>query len=250
MDFSNRAVAFLDILGFKTLIAKVENLDTDATVQFTELLRILDNHVKYDNNQLQKNIPDEMLPKYLFISDSLIISAPESLDDYYGIAIVTLKAIEVAHKLLEIGLLVRGGIDVGSVWHDKYNIFGSGYVGAYQTEQQARHPCILLSKRASDKSKLLCSSSPLYDLSTLWLSESGKTIVNTLHPSYIVDLEKYGREEHAFQVYRSTIVNTLENMTTECSARNKWEWIAQFFNKAIKRHGVQSSPIKSFPFSE
>jgi hypothetical protein len=54
------------------------------------------------------------------------------------------KTIQIAQRIMELGHLFRGGISVGNVWHEKQNIFGSGYIDAHQTEQKAVHPRVML----------------------------------------------------------------------------------------------------------
>jgi hypothetical protein len=96
-------------------------------------------------------VPEEAHPKYIFISDSIIISVPFKalIEGVDGLDILVVKCTEVAQKILELGLLVRGGVSVGNVWHDDTNIFGTGYIDAYETEKKAKHPRIVLSGAAS-----------------------------------------------------------------------------------------------------
>lgn len=73
--FEQRVVAFLDILGFKNLVTRAER-DRSALQQLIMLKNLIDHHVDYDNLNLDKNVPPHIHPKYLFVSDSIILSAP------------------------------------------------------------------------------------------------------------------------------------------------------------------------------
>ena|ERR1700682_528226 len=148
-NFQECAVAFLDILGFKTIISDAEESPVGLQ-RLVDLRKVLDDHVDFDNSTVHPNVPPSMRPKYLFVSDSIIFSAPLKYDQYDGLDIVIVKCIQVAQKILQLGHLVRGGVSVGKVWHDDKNIFGSGYIDAYGMEGKAIHPKILLSKHASE----------------------------------------------------------------------------------------------------
>ena len=109
--FKKRAVAFLDILGFKEITKQAEQ-KPDHLDRLCELRAILDDHVRFNNATLDDTVPDEVKPLYIFISDSIILSVPLRHDKYDGLAIVIIKSIEIAHKLFELGYLLRGGINV------------------------------------------------------------------------------------------------------------------------------------------
>jgi hypothetical protein len=81
----------------------------------------------FNNETLDAAVPDAVKPKYLFISDSIIYSVPltcpkQGGSSYDGLSIVVAKTIEISHKLMLMGYLVRGGISVGPVWHTARNI--------------------------------------------------------------------------------------------------------------------------------
>ena|SRR5271157_4246405 len=111
VGFSDRAVAFLDVLGFKRLIEDAEASPAGFS-KLVGLKTVLEGHVRFDNDTLAPTVPMDVHPKYIFISDSIIMSAPLQHGKYDGLDIVVLKCIEVAQKLLESGHLLRGGISV------------------------------------------------------------------------------------------------------------------------------------------
>ena len=237
--FEDRAVAFLDILGFTDLIASTEQHPSKLTSLFG-LRAILDNHVKWDNASLASSVPDEMKPKYIFISDSVILSAPRQCEGYSGLVAVAVKSIQISMKLLEAGYLVRGGISTGPVWHDDRNIFGRGYIVAYKSETKANHPRIVLSNKAKEVLESDCHLEiPLSDLG-LFLRHEGELILDTLNPQYLRGAEVGGRIEDAFKQYRGFILAQLEILDADSSARKKWEWFARFFDDALTRHQVDT----------
>jgi hypothetical protein len=242
--FQQRAVAFVDVLGFKDLISKVEN-DSSKRGPFFSLFTVLDNHARFSNQALSASVPDAVRPKYLFISDSIIFSVPLShrTDEgktYDGLSIVVAKSIEISHKLLQMGFLVRGAISVGPVWHTDRNIFGSGYIEAWQLEQSAGGPRILLSPAAMGHwEKVFHASFP----TTMCIPDGPDLIVDTLHPEYVAGTDIHGKLEGDFQQYRAWITTRLDDLTPGSSPWKKWNWMKNAYNNALVRYGIGATSI-------
>lgn len=99
-----------------------------------------------------------MLTLIFQISDSFILSAPCDKPDYPALIAVSIKAIQISHALLNMGLLVRGGIAVGKAYCTDVNIFGSAYLDAYEAKQKtAITPRILRHKSAEEELKRFVS---------------------------------------------------------------------------------------------
>ena len=159
-----------------------------------------------------------------------------------GLDVVVIKCIEIAQKLLEMGFLVRGGISVGSVWHTDTNIFGSGYIDAYKTEQKARHPRIALSPKASEAWKAGYRIVP-----DLCLADADCECVDVLHPYYLRTNEHGIPYENSFRQFSAHILQNLSTLPLGSDSRSKWEWMAGFFNSAIRRHQVNVPEFSQFP---
>jgi hypothetical protein len=205
------------------------------------LRAVLDSHVYFDNASLAATVPNELKPRYIFISDSVILSAPlqhghKNLAD--GLGIVAIKTIQIAQKVLELGLLVRGGISIGKVWHDDRNIFGSGYVSAYDLEQKAIHPRVILSSIGASLWRECARVE-----SNLCIPDGNDLIVDILQPYYLRETSVGLPYEQYFQALRVHIMNNLRDMPPGSPQRAKWEWMAGFFNEAILRHRVNVPPL-------
>jgi hypothetical protein len=73
--FEERAVAFLDVIGFTRLIQEAETMPHKQPELFG-IISVFDGHVKFDNDSVSAEVPDPVKPKYIFVSDSIIFSAP------------------------------------------------------------------------------------------------------------------------------------------------------------------------------
>lgn len=244
--FEQRAVAFLDIMGFKQIIMAAE-ADPTGLQRLLQLKTTVESHVTLDNSHVRPAIPAEVLPKYLFISDSIIISCPLKSGHYEGLGIIAAKASQIAHKLLEMGFLLRGGISIGRVLHEERNIFGSAYINAVKTESEAVHPRIVFDQ---DAEAYWNNSSTLSPTSNCCMFD-GRLMVDTFHPDYIRRPDIHGLLESNLKQYRAWIVSTLKRLKPGNPARAKWEWIAAFFNRSISMyaHGAVDE-IRSFEFAE
>jgi len=243
-QFQDSAVAFLDVLGFKRLITEAE-ASPAGFQRLLALKTVLDAHVRFDNLAVSPNVPPQMHPKYIFVSDSIIISAPLHYEKYDGLDIVVVKCIQVAQKIFELGHLVRGGVSVGSVWHDHLNIFGSGYIDAYLTEQQAVHPRIMLSAAASQ-----AWQQPSRAVPELCRPDGKNDVVDTLHVAYLRTNAAGIPMEDYFMNLRASIAANLQDLPLGSEPRSKWEWMAGFFNSALTRHGLSNQPFASLPIPD
>ena len=239
-SFELRAVGFIDILGFKQLMDEAEASHA-AFQRLAGLRRVLDTFVLYDNAGVAATVPDFLKPKYIFISDSIILSAPlvhnrTNLAD--GLGIVVLKTIQIAERIIELGHLVRGGVSIGNVWHDDRNIFGTGYINAYQTEQRAIHPRVVLDHLAA----VVWDSAERFERA-LCISDGDDLIVDILHPYYLRETTARLPYEGYFQTLRNRIVANLEDMPLGSPKRSKWKWMVGFFNEALQRHNINVQPI-------
>ena len=237
--FERRAVAFLDILGFKNLIREAENIRPDRLVS---LKTVIESHVRFDNANLDQNVPIEMHLKYLFISDSIILSAPLKQGNYDGLDAIVVKSIQIAQKVLELGHLIRGGISVGPVWHEETNIFGSGYIDAFLTEQNAVYPRISLSKDAAT-----IWASATRAVPTLCLAEGSNQTVDILHTEYYRTRNAGIAYEDYIEPLRVFIQNNLQELPLGSESRSKWEWMAGFYNQALVRHGLGNKRFDQLP---
>lgn len=231
-QFEQRAIGFLDVLGFKDLVCRAEA--EPAETELDELIAVLDSHVAYDSQTYAQSVPDAAKPKHLFISDSIIVSAPLQTGSINGLGSVVAKSIQIAHKLLEGGHLVRGGISIGSCWHGPTNIVGSGYIAAYEKEKTAGGPCIALDEAAA----AYWRAHSILSSTNMCLDDGGELIADSLHIRYISNWGAYGRQEQAYDIYADWIAKRLSALPESTSPWRKWAWMRDFLGVARIRHGV------------
>ncbi|MFC1537012.1 hypothetical protein ACFL48_04285 [Pseudomonadota bacterium] len=141
MEFQDKFIAFIDILGFKSLIERAEKGEGKTVTEISEILAKLGSSDDLERIRrhgpsmcphspcLQKDIDFQLTQ----ISDCVIISTEVSP---LGIINLISHCWGAVFSLLNDGLMCRGYITRGSIYHTKFQIIGSGYQNAYQMESQ------------------------------------------------------------------------------------------------------------------
>jgi hypothetical protein len=224
VTFEQQVVAFIDVLGFKSLVNKAA-IDKKALAQLQELVDLLSSSVPTLNGKVDQNVPLHLVPKHISISDSIILSAPlgdKEYSWYDGLEIVVMRCIQLAHKFLNAGYLLRGGIEIGQVWHSGSNIVGPGYQEAYNLETKAEVPRILLGTNAKDH-----WDTHLRERNRMCLQRDNDLMVNGLHDYYIEGNSQLGVIQTTFDQYRTIIGEALAS-SLPAKEKAKWHWFSAY----------------------
>lgn len=220
IKFEDKAVAFLDVLGFKALVDRATN-DPQSLDQLSQLVQLLEKAVPMLDDRVDSAVSRHLIPKHTYISDCIILSAPLSDEEnpkYNGLEIVMVRVVQLTHFLLKAGYLIRGGISIGKVWHDGSNIIGPAYQEAYLLERNTKEPIVILSEDA--KKKELWTT-------RICLSHKEKYFVNGLLSLFIPNNEQYGAIEAAYEEYSDLVQKKLDS-PLEDSAKEKWDWFKEY----------------------
>lgn len=143
-DYEQRAIVFMDILGFKNLVKMSESN--------SEYRNTLFNIMKYfkfieKNNYEGVLRGDEIGKEVTVFSDSIVISYDINLPGQ--VFYILLSIIHIQLELTKYRVFLRGGITIGDVYHKGNIVFGPGMVCAYELESQyAQFPRIIVDKKA------------------------------------------------------------------------------------------------------
>ncbi len=235
IKFEERAVAFIDILGFKQVVDAAGQGGQKHT-ELESLIDVLESAVPKLDGTLDHKVPKDLIPKHLYISDSIILSAPltsSEMPSYRGLSSLVMRVIQISHVLLPRGYLIRGGISVGGVWHTDSNIVGPAYQEAYQIETKTLVPRVELSPNA----KILWDSTE-GSSNMMCLEYMNHFMVNVLHDYYIQD-NSHGAAERAFENYSRIIERNLRANHPE-PVRYKWWWFKEYLESEGKRNAFIS----------
>jgi hypothetical protein len=158
--FTDHCVVFIDFLGFRNVLnnkGKMRNL--------LMILKAL--QASKSNFQINKKVIDERLGSIELqaaissFSDNVVISYPleqmytddglnENTVPYIVMDHARAFVAQIATVAFTLGLLIRGGITIGKLYHHEGVVFGQGLVDAYRLESQvAVYPRVVLSSAMS-----------------------------------------------------------------------------------------------------
>lgn len=128
--YENRLVAFIDILGFSSMVIMSEKDNTYAEKLYKALKNIQHN-VEYNRAKKEKEISTLEMVQF---SDSLVISLPYSSSVNFSTFIMELNWIQ--KSLANEGILIRGGVSAGSLYHKGSIAYGPAFIRAYKIESE------------------------------------------------------------------------------------------------------------------
>lgn len=143
MTYEERIVCFLDILGFRSHLAGTTSADgkdvpdkIQAIAKAIEIIRDVGDADRPDER------PDTQVTQF---SDSLVVSFPARTNS--GVFFALLGIMWIQMRLVQHGMLCRGGIAQGKLIHTARLIFGPAFVEAYNLETRvAIYPRVILSE--------------------------------------------------------------------------------------------------------
>src|SRR5262245_17276820 len=124
LTYSERYVAFVDILGFGDIVAQSATNPRQAAALAEVLKGLPARNKSYDDT-----FADDF--KLLQFSDSIIMSSAASHDGLFHLMV---SVSDIALSLLKKGLLVRGGLAKGPLYHSNQLAFGPAFIDAYKIE--------------------------------------------------------------------------------------------------------------------
>lgn len=141
MNYEDKFIAFIDILGFKNIVERSEQGGAGApTVDWIlELVKAFGSSHEEDHALSGARVaamPDverDLNFRVTQISDCAVISAELSPG---GLTALVHHCYGVAFRLLLLGSLCRGYITHGKIIHTDTQFFGTGYIRAYENERK------------------------------------------------------------------------------------------------------------------
>ena len=162
--YSKHFVAFMDILGYKSLVINADKDLSNALATIKNLDRMIKKCIKNGINEFEKISRVDFEIKYILFSDSLCIFVPaneyeegEKIEQYNNHTQTYIKnnylrlwflcrlIANIQLEALQYGIIFRGAISFGNHYHSKNVTFSKALVDAYQAEtSEAIYPRIIL----------------------------------------------------------------------------------------------------------
>lgn len=252
--YEDKIVAFVDILGFSSLVIQSHN-DIQAQNRIMKALDIIYRHKKINEHF-------EMEKQGIHIttfSDSVIISYPLPMDG--GLFYIFMDLIHLQLELLAIGIFIRGGISIGKVYHDDKNVFGPAVNEAYTLESKiANYPRIILSW---DTIKKGINNSPTHQKECdmdIFFSVIKKDVDNWFYLDFLKQYQELDNPEVDYydllgKARNYLLQNLNDHFLTDFKVYCKYMWFLNYWNNTIENkasipfaHGMDEESTKQLFF--
>ena len=152
MAYEDRYVAFIDILGFREMVARMGR----APSFYNDMLSNLSAMRRTLPPREEKAATDLRVQTF---SDSIVLSTGPTPDGLWHLLFVVH---DLTNALLPRGIFIRGGVARGRMHHENDILLGEAMVEAYDLETKvAGHPRIVLSKRVWLDSQQAAKADPI-----------------------------------------------------------------------------------------
>lgn len=231
----DRAVLFLDILGFKDLVAEGQS---------ENIVKLLERVESYG-----KIFAKGTNIGYTVFSDCVVISAP--LEDGTGVKLVSFFATLLWTDLLRFRVLSRGGIAVGKLHHKDNIVVGPALIAAYQLESnQAIYPRILI---AEDAMKNALAATKILEI-TDYFQKFGQVVrrdfdgllhldtfhrLNVIPPQLVPDEIPAGWTRKWFAFLIGHVILDLFDKGFPAAVAPKYHWLWSYFSESCVRQQWQ-----------
>lgn len=236
-EYEIRLIAFIDLLGFKSLI-KNPRIETgiaatnDPLENITNALKILHSEMRWeeelDNSEtaIQYENSEEKDRQVSIFSDSVIIS--------YKINMLQDCLEELLHKLVitqlqlfKYGVLLRGGITIGELMHQEELCFGPGMLKAYYLESKiAINPRIIIDDTIFEQENYKET-----DFLNILMSDTDDNLksVNTFN-FFKENHLRYESLNNYFPFWEITTLIETNIVNRNKKVRKKYKWLADEYN--------------------
>lgn len=233
-SYTRRYVAFLDILGFKDLISK--SVGNPPAVAVDEIRSILDVPEPVKAEQIVFGRIGDISRsghRLTAFSDSIIVTTDETEQ---GLMHLLHHVSKIGYRLACLGVLYRGGIANGLVYHDDKQVFGPAVIVAYELERQVISPRVVLSSAVVNAGR--SAAAPVNEIFKRFTrtDDDGAVYVHYLRVLRMIadsdgPLPDDVRELHT--KIQTSIDQQIAQFAPGTSDRLKWEWFQSYFRWAI-----------------
>ena len=220
INYSIRNVAFLDILGFSSLINESGKNHKILESIYESLTIMLSMKNTISNYEI-----DELMPQVSLFSDNIVISYINNNreSEYYLIR----DCIFLYLSLLTKGILLRGGITKGELYHDGNIVFGPALIKAYKIES-----------KYSIYPRIVVDDTNYYSEITGALYKRDFDGLVYIDPIENLDCVCEAFDESPYEILssiHSQIVN--KELINDLGVDSKLLWLRNYSNKCFKKEG-------------
>lgn len=232
-EYSERVVAFIDILGFKSHVN--DSIKTDNSTNYENFIKIqsaLDLIIEIADTESPMNTNREVTQ----FSDSIIISflINEKSEVFYTL----IELLHLTMGLLGYGFVIRGCVVVGKCFHNKTRVFGPTIIQAIELEKEAKFPRIIIDKKVleigcKNHSNHHSLEDELFYLKHLVKKDDDDQWYLNYFSSALSEVDDESQQFSYIQSLESLIRSNLIKYCNDESVFYKYDWMKRKFNEMI-----------------
>lgn len=231
--YEEHVIAFIDILGFKEHIEKITSNVQHAQVIHDCLTYLSD--VKKDIYESEYPLTDLIGKEVSVFLDSIVLSYP--LNETSAVFYLLLDVIHIQLELMAKGILLRGGITVGQLYHKNGVVYGPAMNEAYRIESKnAIYPRVVVDKNVlieGVKNGYHSSEEEFKYISSLLMTDEDKQLAIDFMYQY-QEVNDEGTYKELLEKIREVIIKEID-LQVNPSVLQKYIWLKQYFNKTISK---------------
>jgi hypothetical protein len=239
VSLTEHEVLFLDFLGFASAVKQWNDDRLEGLI--TVLVKIAEAQSDFDIDgkaQSDGSYKITTRPEITTFSDNLVVSYPclakpvEIAGDAWEVVAkgwdgmvreqmqnVTAQVVMAA---LDVGLLVRGGLSRGKLYHHGGVVVGEAMVDAYFLEKNARYPRVAVSSRITDNERL-------------YTDADGVCCLDYIGAMMLLADDRYGNAK-AWAQGRLAEIERMINVLKDCGHKaEKWVYFENNLRGAMER---------------
>jgi hypothetical protein len=229
--YSDRYVAFVDILGFSEIVRKTEHDQIAGRVDaLAEALTAIGSHHPTLNES------DDF--QFQTFADSIVMSSAATLT---GLLHIFHSITELNISLLKPGLLTRGAVARGKLYHDRSVMFGPALLSAYAIETTvAKYPRVVLSREVYQDFQRVKSA---FKIPRVRLADDGPPFLDVFAQFAMLNeteptIDFLNSEEVLeAQARQRSIQNLVDDSIYEPKHYEKLLWLAMYWNRVVAQGG-------------
>lgn len=237
--YEKRLIILIDLLGFKDYI---QSNYGDSKEEAVKSLTYYFQEKVCEGEKIFKGNIFIIKPTFNFFSDTIIISFPlnmhtqpdgfkafgnMNMEKYQLLFVAYCLICDIQIHSLQHGLLTRGCMTIGDIYHNKNTWFGPGLIDAHNYESNiAIYPRVILSKSGFE----YFSNEVTNEENTMWIKDSDGYFYANYMGGCITKLNNDFCKAH--HILREIIVSNVEILSEQKKyyELQKWQWLAMYFN--------------------
>jgi hypothetical protein len=230
--YKEAIISFVDIIGFRNLVDKDE-----TGKEILEILKIFSMMSGVNNKVLGTQ------PAVFNLSDSVvrirdIKTVKENyIEELFATEIMIL--INIQRRMIENGILIRGGTTQGNIYFDDNHIFGPGFNDAYSLEKEkAKYPRIVISDEITDKYK------NYREFNIAFKKDGSDNIWFIDYLSHILYIDESTKQSNELFLikHKQTIEENYKRLmkSEDNNSKDKYEWLVNYHNERVNNLKLNS----------